>query len=342
MRQALLAAAFAGGLSVASCVIPSFEVEPAPTSRAGNGNSGTTGGGKSGNATGGKSTGATSNGGTDTGATDSVGGTDNPPSGSGAGAGGAGSGVAGPVHVGSSIFSDSASGDNHASAALTDATFAKPTGTAVGDFMLVFFGSDHTLRNLDTGELPTGWKLLDQHGEQGEDGQGTYLVYRTVDGTEPDPIVFPGINDAVYSNGVQGLLTVYRGVDTQNPINAYETVLVETGSEASKDVITPTPAITTDVDGCLLLAGLSPDSQIDAPIVTTWPEGFDEHQVSVKNPKAPYPLGWANIYAAERHSPQAGTLPASSFEWSMTYGGTTYYGALTFIVALAPAAAPSN
>lgn len=334
MRQSTLAAAFAGGLAVASCVIPSFDVEPAPNGRAGNANSGVAGGGKAATPTGGTSTSGTS-----TGASSSQGGSDSTPNeGGGAGVGAAGSSsVSGPIHVGYSTFSDSASGDNHASASLTDASFAKPAGTRVGDFMLVFFGSDHVLQHLDTGELPQGWTLLDQHGEQGVDGQGTYLVYRTVDGTEPDPIVFPGINGTEYANGVQGLLTVYRGVDTESPINAYETVLIETGSDDTKDVVTPTPAITTDVDGCLLIAGLSPDSDIDAPIVTMWPDGFDEHQVSVKNPKAPYPFGWANIYAAERHLPRAGTVPASTFSWSMTYEGTTYFGALTFIVALTPA-----
>lgn len=331
MRQATWAAAFAGTLAVSACVIPSFEVEPAPTSRAGSANNG----GKSGNATGGSSMGAT----TSSGATNANGGNDTPDAAGSAGLGAAGSGVTGrgPIHIGYSTFSDSASGENHASASLTDATFAWPAGTAIGDLMLVFFGSDHVLQNLDTGELPPDWTLIDQHGEQGEDGQGTYLLYHTVDGNEPDPIVFPGINGTEYANGVQGLLTVYRGVNTKAPINAYETVLVDTGSDASKDVVTPTPAITTDVDGCLLIAGLSPDSQIDAPIVTTWPEGFDEHQVSVKNPKAPYPFGWANIYSAERHLARAGTVPASSFAWTMTYGDSTYYGALTFVLALAPA-----
>lgn len=335
MRQSTRAAAFVGGLAVASCVIPSFDVEPAPSGRAGSGNSTVTGGGKSGNSSGGKNSGASSSGGSSAGTVNPTGGAPNDGGNASVGAGGAD--VIGPVHVGYSTFSDSASGDNHASGSLTDASFAWPAGTAIGDLMLVFFGSDHTLRNLDTGELPPGWTLLDQHGEQGQDGQGTYLLYRTVDGNEPDPIVFPGINDAVYSNGVQGLLTVYRGVNSKAPINAYETVLIETGSEDSKDVVTPTPAITTDVDGCLLIAGLSPDSDIDAPNVTNWPEGFDEHQVSVKNPKAPYPFGWANIYSAERHLPRAGTLPASSFEWTMTYGGMIYFGALTFVVALAPA-----
>lgn len=330
MRQTTLAAAIAGGLAVASCVIPSFDVEPAPASRAGTGNSGVMNGGRSGSPSGGKS-----NAGTSAGGTNASGGAPNEGGNAGVGAGGAE--ITGPIHIGYSTFSDSASGDNHASAALTDASFAWPAGTEIGDLMLVFFGSDHTLKNLDTGELPPGWTLLDQHGEQGQDGQGTYLLYRTVDGNEPDPIVFPGINDATYANGVQGLLTVYRGVNTKAPINAYETVLVDTGSEESKDVVTPTPTITTDVDGCLLIAGLSPDSDIDAPIVTSWPEGFDEHQVSVKNPKAPYPFGWANIYSAERHLPRAGTLPASSFKWTITYGGTIYFGALTFVVALAPA-----
>ena len=339
MRRATFATAIAGALAVTACVIPSFDVEPAPTSRAGNGANGLAG--KSGNNTGGSgnSGGSGSGGKLGSGGSAGPGGTENTPNdGGGAGEAGTGNGPAGPTHIGYSTFSDAASGDNHASAALDDASFAKPAGTAVGDFMLVFFGSDHKLLNLATGELPTGWKLLDQHDEQGDDGQGTYLVYRTVDGTEPDPIVFPGINATEYTNGVQGLLTVYRGVDTTNPINAYETALVDTGVETSKDVVTPTPALTTTTDGCLLIAGLSPDTAIDAPIITAWPEGFDEHQVSVTNPKAPYPFGWANIYSAERHLPQAATVPASTFAWRMTYDGMSYYGALTFVLALAPAA----
>jgi len=52
--------------------------------------------------------------------------------------------------------------------------------------------------------------------------------------------------------------------------------------------------------------------------------------------KPPYSIGWANIYSAERRLPLAGAIPASRFGWDMTYGGQEYYGALTFVLALAP------
>jgi hypothetical protein len=321
-------------LGVAACAVPSFEVDPPTSAEGGRGSSGASSGS---NATAGSSSGRAGSdlGGADT-KPDELGGGGAGDGGAGNGGvdnGAAGNGAAGPVRIGFSVFSDSASGDSHASAALVDATFKKPTGTAPGDFMLLFFGADHLLWNLDA--VP-GWKLVDQHAETGTDGQGTYLLYRFADGSEPDPIVFQDINDPVYKNGVQGLLSVYRGVNADSPINAYETVLVETGSVDSEDVVTATPAITTSVDDCLLIAGLSPDSQIDAPVVTSWPEGFDDHRTSVTNPPAPYPYGWANIYAAERRLASAATVPPSSFGWKMTYGGTQYYGALSFIIALAP------
>jgi hypothetical protein len=203
--------------------------------------------------------------------------------------------------------------------------------------MLVFFGSDHFLRNLSAAQLQmSGWKLLDQHTETGIDGQGTYLIYKFAGESEPDPIVFSGINEATMGAGVQGLLSVYRGVSPTKPINAYQTFIDEMGSKESSHAETATPAITTTVDHCLLIAGLSPDSAIDAPTIAMWPDGFDENQVSVVNPPNPYPDGWANIYAAERHLPTAGTVPASVFAWDMTYGGTEYYGALSFVLALAP------
>jgi hypothetical protein len=85
----------------------------------------------------------------------------------------------------------------------------------------------------------------------------------------------------------------------------------------------------------LALAGLSPDSQIDAPVVTSWPQGFVQNQVSVINPPNPYPLGWANIYQAERVLPNAGALPASAFSWKNTNDRVGYFGALTFVLVLA-------
>jgi hypothetical protein len=204
--------------------------------------------------------------------------------------------------------------------------------------MLVFFGSDHFLKNLGRDELePRGWTLIDQHSEQGTDGQGTYLLYRFVDGTEPDAIVFEGINDLPNGNGVQGLLSVYRGVNQDEPVNAYEVALVPEGTEDMTHIETPTPAITTTANDCLLIAGLSPDTAVDAPVVSNWPEGFDENQTSVNNPPHPYPNGWANIYTAERHLARAGTVPASFFGWDITYDGMSYYGALSFVLALAPA-----
>jgi hypothetical protein len=81
---------------------------------------------------------------------------------------------------------------------------------------------------------------------------------------------------------------------------------------------------------------LSPDSHIDAPVVSYWPDGFTLNHTSVTNPPTPYPNGWANIYTAERPQPQAGTVPASKFGWNMTYDGISWWGSLSFVLALAP------
>jgi hypothetical protein len=197
------------------------------------------------------------------------------------------------------------------------------------------FGSDHELSNLSgTGLSNLGWTLLDQHEQYGTDGQATYLIYKFAGASEPDPIVFADINNVPSGNGVQGLLSVYRGVNVTSPVNAYEVAL----SVGQKDITmasTPTPAITTTLANCLLIAGFSPDSAVDAPVVTTWPQGFADNQVSVNNPLHPYPYGWANIYSAERHLPVAGTVPASAFAWNIS-NGTEFYGALAFVLALAP------
>src|SRR6185369_5300781 len=253
--------------------------------------------------------------------------------------GGSGGGSNGVTRIGFSMFHDSAFGNDNASSHLTNASFSKPAGTAAGDLILVFFGSDHSLANLDGTKLDSlHWKLIDQHSDLGTDGQGTYLLYKIADANEPDPIVFNSINPPNSGNGVQGLLSVYRGVNTADPINAYESNAVGTGTDGLS-VVNNTPAITTSVANCLLIAGLSPDTTVDRPVIDSWPAGFSENQVSVVNPPNPYPKGWANIYAAERHLQSAGTVPASSFAWHVTdtTGGGTYYGYLTFVVALAPA-----
>jgi hypothetical protein len=325
-----------------ACIVPTFDVDSNAQGGGAQGG-GAQGGGaqagseaqagsaQGGSAQGGKATVSAGNG--NGGSEDAQGGS----AAAGGEAGADGGGVKGPVRVGFSVFHDSASGDEHAASKLPDATFAQPADTQPGDFMLVFFGCDHKLGNLTDVTLGAiGWTLQDQHEEQGIDGQGTYLAYRFVDGTEPNPIVFKDINPAGGGNGVQGLLSVYRGVDPTSPINVYDIVPIETGSEVAKSIETPTPAVTTTVDNCLLIAGLSPDTAIDAPVISAWPEGFDENQVSVKNPPAPYPFGWASIYSAERHVPKAGNVAASSFTWKLTYDGSNSYGALTFVLGLAP------
>lgn len=306
---------------VGACFVPTYQVDSTSssggTSALAAGAANTTGGandkGGSSSSTAGAATGATGAGGDAT------------------GAGGA------PMRVGFSVFHDSASGSDQASSKLTDATFTKPAGTAPGDLMLVFFGCDHALKNLTGSTLSdAGWTLQDQHEGYGDDGQGTYLLYRIVDGTEPEKIVFADINEPGSGNGVQGLLSVYRGVNQDAPINAYEVVVKGMGSDGVTHIVTDTPAITTTADDCLLIAGLSPDTAVDAPKVSKWPDGFDENQVTVSNPPTPYPYGWANIYSAERRAGKAGLVPGSAFEWDMTYDGTQYYGSLTFVLALAP------
>jgi hypothetical protein len=129
---------------------------------------------------------------------------------------------------------------------------------------------------------------------------------------------------------------VYRGVNATAPIDAYEVVVVQTGETDVTQAATQTPSVTTKVDNCLLIAGLSPDTAVDTPQVVFWPVGFSDNQVSVINPPHPYPFGWADIYQAERRWPKAGTLPASSFTWVFS-NATQYYGSLAFVLALAPA-----
>lgn len=242
-----------------------------------------------------------------------------------------------PYLVGYSIFSDSAGGGDDAGASLADATLDVPAGTQSGDFILVQFGADHSLGSFTGSDLKNlGWKLIDQHTNFGAEGQADYLMYRFAGSSLPANYVFPEINSPNNGNGVQALLTVYRGVDPTNPVNAYEVHIDMEGSEGSVDVTTATPAVTTTVPNCLAIAGLAPDSVADAPLITSWPDGFTKNRFSVNNPPHPFPFGWANIYSAERELPQAGALPASEFAWRITYGESTYCGALSFVLAIAP------
>lgn len=258
--------------------------------------------------------------------------------GSGAAAGtsgtaGAGGTSAGPVRVGYSVFSDSASGDDHANGSTPNAKFKKPSGTQEGDFMLAFFGVDHDL-TLDDSEITLkDWTVRIAEGGVGSDGQGTYLLTRFAGADEPDSIDFNGVNPALY--GLQGLLTVYRGVNRDSPVNVYDIAGTDDlGGSGSTRVHTPTPALTTTVPNCLLLAGLSPDTVIESPVVASWPDGFS-NELSVKNPKLPYPYGWANIYLAERTWETPATFPESSIAWDIAVGDT-YYGGVSFVLALAP------
>lgn len=360
MRTRLLWASLVGVVCAGACVVPSFTVDPPEPADGAGGKNGTAGthsvdggsdtstAGTDPNAGGTLATAGT--GGTVEEGGSSVGGKNNPIKGGNssveAGAGGApeggadtgGPGTPSPTRVGFSVFHDSASGNDQASSHLPDATFKKPTGTQPGDLLFVFFGADHSLQGLTGTALSAlGWTLQDQRADYGTDGQATYLIYRIADGTEPDPIVFKDINGTPSGNGVQGLLSVYRGVNPTEPVNAYDKIVTLMGEDTpSKHVENATPAITTTVDGCLLIAGLSPDSQIDAPIVNVWPDGFTDNRTSVTNPPAPYPLGWANIYTAERAQAKAGAVPASKFGWNMQYDGISWFGSLTFVIALAP------
>ena len=253
-----------------------------------------------------------------------------------AGAGGAVSTAGGPVFISSTQFHDSASGDGNAAGHLSDATFDKPPGLAEGDFMLAFFGVDHHLSNVSTDYFAAqGWTLFDQQGDYGGDGQGTYLLYKFAGASEPAQIVIAGLNTNHF--GLQGLLSAYRGVNTASPVNVYKTLVVPAGDDVAQ-VDTPTPEVTTTVAHCLVIVGLSPDTTIDAPVIATWPLGFDENHVSVINPPNPFPDGWANIFAAERHVAAAGKVAQASFVWNITApDAKKFYGSLAFTLALAPA-----
>jgi hypothetical protein len=283
--------------------------------------------------------GATGSGGStiNTGGSSETGGSDNS-AGSNSLGGAGGGGASGPTHIGSSQFHDSAFGNDNASSHLANATFSKPAGTMAGDLMLVFFGADHSLANMDGTTLdPLGWTLIDQHTDYGTDGQAGYLLYKFASSNEPDQIVFYDINSAGSGNGVQGLLSVYRGVSTDEPVNNYDKIVIKMGADGSH-FVNATPALITSVPNCLLIAGLSPDTTIDRPLIDSWPSGFTENQVSVLNGPNPYPLAWANIFAAEGHQTSPGTVPASAFAWTVSNDtDAKYYGYYTFVLALAPA-----
>jgi hypothetical protein len=254
----------------------------------------------------------------------------------GSAGGGEGGAWEGPVHIGSSEFHDSSWGTDNAAAHLADASFEKPPGTAAGDLLLIFFGADHFLRNLSGTMLEAnGWTLIDDHHDYGEDGHAAYLLYKFAEADEPDPIVIAGINETPDGMGVQGLLSVYRGVNRATPINKYKPLVFDTGEAGVTEAVTETPALTTTTANCLVIAGLSPDTAIDAPVISSWPEGFDENRVSVVNPPYPYPYGWANIYAAERRVAEPSTIEASAFTWTLL-NANVQYGALSFVLALAP------
>jgi len=337
-------AAGLGGSAGTSGGTPADSGTSGDVGTAGNDTGGT---GGTGDGTGGTSAGkggsGAGKGGTSTGTGGDAGAQGGEPSGTGASAGvsgsagtsgsaGQGGSFTGPVRIGYSEFHDSDSGSDDASAHLVDATFEMPAGTREGDFILVFFGVDHQLNITNSDSMMQGWTLVDAEEAKGDDGQGTYLLYRFAGANEPASIVFEGVNENLY--GVQGLLTVYRGVNRMQPVNDYNVVVVDHGTDGPTHIDTPTPAITTTSPNCLLLAGLSPDSAVDAPVVTSWPEGFG-NELSVNNLKFPRPYGWANIYLAERPWNAAATFPASSFGWDFATG-TVYYGAVSFVLALAP------
>lgn len=292
-------------------------------------------GGTAGRTNGGASSGGASSGG-------SVSASGGNPGGAGGGeTGGTGGGevTTGPYRVGYSEYHDSQGGEDNGSGTMVDAKLALPAGTKAGDLLFVFFGADHNLRTFSSNELSDrGWTLLYSIADHfsGVDGQGTYLFYKFATGSEPDPIVFAGINPERF--GVQGLLSVYRGVNPAHPVDAFETYVDPTATREVTHLTAPTPSITTTVDDCLLIAGLSPDSTIDRPVISMWPNGFTENRTSVTNPAmtgAQAAPGWANIYTAERRSPKAGTIAASSFAWDLQQT-TENYGVVSFVLALAP------
>ena len=249
------------------------------------------------------------------------------------GSAGAGAAWVGPVRVGYSKFSDSSTDPDHANGSVPDVTFEKPPETREGDLMLAFFGVDHELY-IDSAALEANhWTILVAEGGVGTDGQGTYLMSKFAEADEPDMIVFNGVNPALY--GLQALLTVYRGVNHDRPVDIYDIAgTADEGADGVTRVSTPTPALTTTVPNCLLLAGLSPDSLVDSPVIVTWPDGF-ANALEVKNKNLPWPNGWANIYLAERPWEEPSTFPASSIVWDIK-AGERYYGAVSFMLALAP------
>jgi hypothetical protein len=238
-----------------------------------------------------------------------------------------------PIQIAHSEVQDSASGPDNTGASTPNVVLTKPAETQAGDLLLLLLASDHPFKDMGSERLrDLGWTLIDQENF-GDDDQQMYLMYRVADALEPASYTFEGVNPGL--SGMQGLLLVYRGVDPQMPVNAYETTVVDQGEDKVETIVTPTPAIRTTKPNCLAIAGLVPDIPIDAPMITGWPDGFTENQLTVLNPRHPYPFGWAAIYTAERPLPEAGAVPTSTFTWQQQ-NALYYFGATAFVLAIAP------
>ncbi len=209
-------------------------------------------------------------------------------------------------------------GDTDPSAPIT---LAKPSGVESGDLLLLIAMNDAPDATAFS-DNKVGWNFVDTSGNDVSDAH-IAVFWRIADGTE-------GPTETVTSAGEDEWVGYYlriTGADDTNPINVYN--FEQSSSVSSSHII---PAITSTVDDCLMLYGLSFDGGDGYTFDvsgTGWSE-VDEHQTGTNG---------ANDASGCFGSRELASQGSSG---SATVGCSVSDGAAYFQLAIAPSSGASG
>ena len=150
------------------------------------------------------------------------------------------------------------------SAKTTAVSLSKPAGVATDDVLVAAVTAD----NKPTISAPAGWTALLPPPTLSPAGGATLFVYYHVvsnAGAEPSSYQWTLSSAQKWGGGV----TVFRGVDTANPIDVAPQTAVSNSSVTSITV----PGVTTSRPGAMLIGGVGADG---STATTTQPSGWSE------------------------------------------------------------------
>jgi len=128
----------------------------------------------------------------------------------------------------------------------TSLVIAKPTGVRDGDVLVAFITAD----DAEIIVAPSGWTQI-YDGVYSTSVRGA-AYYKVITNADSEPLFYSWtMGGSCWRNGG---IACYRGVNDENPINAY-------GQSQSNNADPMTPSITTDVDGCQILAAIHQNNE---------------------------------------------------------------------------------